>query len=103
MNQDFSGIYQGIRTIQRRWTHSRQCLLHIVVALAMAIEESKIQPRAGTSVTGFDSGPVFSLRGGKIFLFFRDASTYPVRTSGIELGQWADLLYGFIASAADDP
>src|SRR5439155_1370645 len=69
----------------------------------MAIEEPKIQPRAGTSVTGFDRGPVFSLRGGKIFLFFRDASTYPVSTSGIELCQWGDLLHRLIAPAADDP
>src|SRR5437667_8042351 len=69
----------------------------------MAIEEPKIQPCAGTSVTGFDRGPVFSLRRGKILLFFRDASTYPVRTSGVEVGQWRDLLHGFIAPAADNP
>src|SRR6266568_8737667 len=81
----------------------RQCLFHIVVALAMAIEEPQIQPCTGAPVTGFNGGPVFSFRGSKVFLFFRDASTYPVRTSGIELGQWGDLLHGLIAPAADDP
>src|SRR5947207_3612120 len=81
----------------------RQCLLHIVVALAMAIEEPKIQPRAGTSATGFNGGPVFGFRRGNVFLFFRDASTYPVRASGIESGQWGDLLYGLIAPAAHNP
>src|SRR5260221_14686820 len=69
----------------------------------MAIEEPKIQPRAGSSVAGFDRGPIFSLRCGNIFLFFRDASTYPVSTSGIEVRQWGDLLHGLIAPAADDP
>src|SRR5438876_2503596 len=101
MQQDFSGIHQGIGTVKRSRAHMQKRTLHVFPTFSMAIEQTQIQPCRSAAMTGIDRLLVLVLGRGEIAFLFGEAGIHPVSSGRIESKQRFSLVYSLVATSTN--